>query len=67
MNKKVLLLKVDENNEPIDMNHQRLQLPENRIVWAEGVPNPHDDPKAFAAHLEAWHRKHNPQLFVGDE
>ena len=61
-------LLLDEDGEPVDILLTQPQVGgEARIVFAQGVIDPHENFEGFSAQLEAWHRKHNPQLFTEEE
>jgi hypothetical protein len=58
---------VDDSGDPVDIVEEVLEIGgDARIAWAEGVIDPHEDFEGFKAQVEAWHRQHNPQLFVGE-
>lgn len=58
---------LDENGEPVDIVEEVPTMGGDvRVVWKDGVIDPVLDYEGFKAQLEAWHRKHNPHLFVGE-
>lgn len=60
---KIVILTVDSNNEPVDLE-KKVPVLHGRIVMNESIPSL--GTPAFAAFLEGWHRKNNPQLFVDE-
>ena len=62
--KKVLVLTVDEDNEPVDLE-SKVPVLSGRIVMKEGVPPLGTE--AFAEYLEYAHRRLNPFLFEEEE
>lgn len=69
-NNEVVVLSVDQNDEPVEIQKANPTFSGTggyQIQWAPGVPDPSVDPDGFKSYLEAWHRKHNPQLFENEE